>query len=285
MFGGISNIAGFFTASITIMGAVALMVANLARYMQASKYGIPVKAVSQATISDSAAVWFMLIRTIGFGVILPVFLLFTETRMPFFIIYVIIVFSIFFSQSATLIYKFPVKKEKVVNGKTYIVVIEHMYRFLAVFALVVAVAFTYFYGVFQNWFFGDNEYIANGFFGNIFFYLAVVILFVYVFIFIVKFNAGISTTLLGDKDSMIVDIDDTTYLIAMRNSHYHYILLPCELDTVVTRQYKNGSYSTRNYIRFKKGTFIIRDMSTTHGHIKRLEDYSQVDIGILKEQV
>ena len=56
IFGGISNIAGFFTASITIMGAVALMVANLARYMQASKYGIPVKAVSQATISDSAAV-------------------------------------------------------------------------------------------------------------------------------------------------------------------------------------------------------------------------------------
>ena len=53
IFSEMGNITGLVTFSITIFGALSLVIANLARYLQAQKFGIPIKMAHAASIADS----------------------------------------------------------------------------------------------------------------------------------------------------------------------------------------------------------------------------------------
>jgi len=70
----------------------------------------------------------------------------------------------------------------------------------------------------------------------------------------------------------------------MGDSAAIWILLPCELDTIVIKQYKRGTTTTRNYTRFVKGTFIIRDISTLNTSVKRMNGYTPIDMGVPEEE-
>ena len=130
----------------------------------------------------------------------------------------------------------------------------------------------------------DSGNLANGFVGHFLFYLSAFVLGLYALILAFKFFSGINRTLTGGSESMVVEIDGQKYFVAMRNSHYHWILIPCEPETIVLKHHKNGSTTERHYIRFTKGIFIIRDMSTLDAPVKRMKNHVPVDMGVPVEE-
>jgi len=283
IFGDVSSIAGFLTILVTLMGAIALLLSNLARYMQAKKFGIPIKAVSQATMGDSAAIWILLIRSLGFGFFLPVVTLYVG--WSWWVVIPVIAVSFYFALTATITIRFVSFKKKEFKGKTYVVEKENSYKYLAAVSVVASVAFLRVRSTFQYMVINDGERFAQGFIGHSLFFLGAVVMSLYVLLLAHKFYSGMDTTLFGGHESMVVEIEGQKYLVAMRNSHYHWILVPCEPDVVITKREKNGSYNSRNYIRFRKGTFLIRDMSAIDAPIKRMNYYTPVDMGVPEDEL
>ena len=275
---GASNITSLMTISVTIMGAVALLLSNLARYLQASKYGIPIKAASQATMGDSAAIWVLLIRMLGFGVLLPLFMLTVE--WPWWSVYPVIAVSFFFAISAHLLMRFLGPKKKEYKGKTYEIWVNYAYYHLAIVSAVLAVPYLRVRAVYQYVYIDGGELFSNGVGWNILFFVSAFFTGLYLLYLAYKFFWGIKVKLTGGYDSMVAEIDGQMYLVAMRSSHYYWILVPCELETVVVKQYKNGNTRTRDNILFVRERFIIKDLTTLDAPIKRMSKYGVVDMGI-----
>jgi len=283
IFGGVSNIASFMTISVTVMGAVALLLSNLARYLQAKKYGIPIKAVSQATMGDSANIWILLIRAIGFGVILPLVML--TVGWWFWIVGIIAAISFFFALSSTLVSRWVRHKKKELRGKTYIVEIEDTYKYIAALSVLFSFAYLRVRAAYQYVYIDGGTSFAEGFFGHSLFIIGIIGVGLYGLLLAYTFYSGIETTLFGGHECMVVEIEGQKYLVALRNSHYHWILVPCIPEIVVKKRHKDSRLTTENFIRFNKGTFIIRDMSTLNAPIKRMNYFKPVDIGVLEEDV
>ncbi|MCL2362138.1 MAG: hypothetical protein FWC73_10035 [Defluviitaleaceae bacterium] len=283
--GGAGNIASFMTIAVTLMGAAALLLSNLARYTQAKKYGIPIKAVSQATMGDSAAIWILLIRAVGLGVFVPLLLFNSGTSWPWWAVLPVILLSFYCALTANMTWRHITRKKKEFKGKTYIVEKDAAYMYSAGFTAMASMAYLPVRGVYQHIYIDGGERIAEGFLGHSMFFLGAIVLGLYVLILANNLYFGIQDTLLGGKESMVVEIEGQTYVVAMRNSHYHWILVPCEPDVVVLKRYKSGNYSTQAFLRFSKGKFIVRDMSTLNVPIQRLYNYSPVDMGVPEESV
>ena len=283
IFGGVSNIASFLTISVTVMGAVALLLSNLARYLQAKKYGIPIKAVSQATMGDSANIWILLIRAIGFGIIVPLVML--TLNWWFWIVWIIVAISLFFALTSKLVSRWVGHVKKEFRGKTYIIEKENTYKYLAVLSVLFALAYLQVRSAYQYMYIEGGARFAEGFFGHTRLIIVFIGVSLYTLLLIYIFYNGIESTLTGGHECMVVEIEEQKYLVALRNSHYHWILVPCIPEIVVKKKHKNGTVTTENFIRFNKGTFIIRDMSTINTPIKRMNHFKPVDIGVLEENI
>jgi len=281
--GDIGSVASFLTISVTLMGAVALLLSNLARYIQAKKFGIPIKAVSQATMGDSAAIWILLIRALGFGVFVPIVTLYLTwfwwAALP------LIAISFYFALTSTITTRFVYFKKREFRGKAYVIEKEYSHRYIAVISVFASAAFMRVRTAFQYVIINDGNQFAQGFVGHSLFWLSAILMGLYALLLAHKFYSGIGNTLFGGSESMVVEIEGQKYLVAMRNSHYHWILVPCEPDVVVTKRRKDGNYSTQNFMRFRKGIFIIRDMSTIGGSIKRMNYYTPVDMGVPEDEM
>ena len=282
IFSDVGSIASFLTISVTLMGAVALLLANFARYAQAKKYGIPVKAVSQATMGDSAAIWILLIRAIGFGVLVPIVML--NVDWPWWAVLIVGAVSFYFALTSHIEWHIFISKEKVFRGKTYYVTKDYAYLFLAILAVITAAAYLPARAAFRFVTEGGNG-TTDGFIGHFGFFVGALFVAIHVIVLVFKFYIGIKTIVYGGAESMVVEIEGQKYLVAMRNSHYHWILVPCEPHIEILKRYKNGSYRSRHYLYFIEGTFIVRDMSTIDAPIKRMMDYEPVKLGVPAEDI
>jgi len=278
--GDVSSVASFLTITVTLMGALALLLSNLARYMQAKKYGIPIKAVSQATMGDSAAIWIMLIRALGFGALMPLVML--STSWPWWVVLPVTAISFFFALSSELVSRWVSYKKKEYKGKTYRIEKEDTYKYIAVVSALLSFAYLQIRTAYQAVY--DGGRFAEGFIGHTRFFLGAFGVALYALMLAYIFYRGIVVILFGGNDSMVIEIEGQKYMAVMRNSHYHWILVPCEPDVVVRRKYKSGKASTQQFIRFKKGNFIIRDMSTIDASIKRMKNFIPVDMGVPEEE-
>jgi len=279
--GDVGSVASVLTISVTLMGAAALLLSNLARYTQAKKFGIPIKAVSQATMGDSAAIWILLIRALGFGVLIPLAMFSTSWSWWFLLPAAAI--SFFFALTSELVSRIIRTKKNVFKGKTYIVEKEGMYKYIAVISVLMSFAYWQMHSTYHVIYAGGR--FAEGFLGHTRFFLGVIGMAIYALLLAYIFYSGIKTIIFGGNESMVVVIEDQKYLVAMRNSHYHWILVPCEPDVVILKQFKKGGYRSKYVMRFEKGTFIIRDMSTINASIKRMKYYAPVDMGVPEDEL
>lgn len=282
MLGEVGTIASFLTVSVTLLGAAALFLSNLARYMQAKKYGIPIKAVSQATMGDSAHIWILLVRILGLGAFVPLILL--TVVWPWWIVLPVAAVSFFLGQPSSVLGRWRVVKRKAFKGRMYEIVSDITYRYIAVSSVICAIAYLRMHQAYHVIYASGWDNFAENILGRLTFYLAAFAIGLYALQLASKFAVGIYTTLFGGTECMVVDIDGQKYLVAMRNSHYHWILIPCEPEVVLLKTFKSGSTRTRSCIRFTKGIFIIRDMSTLESPVKRMDGYTSIDIGVPVEE-
>jgi len=70
----------------------------------------------------------------------------------------------------------------------------------------------------------------------------------------------------------------------MRNSQYHWILIPCELSESTRVINKSGRKITALYVRYEKNKFILCDMSHPPKEVRRLTGYTLVEKGVLKKK-
>ena len=286
IFSGEGSITTLVTFSLTVMGAVALFMSNTARYMQATRYGIPPKAVTQATVGDSINVWVLLIRAIGFGIIVPFIFVVSVTGQQWWfvlIVFAVIFPSVYFGLSAKTLYNNVSVKKQEFKGKTYVVTKDTTWQHTLIVAAVASLAYLPLRSSVQNVFAEDGSRFAEGIWGNILFYTCAAVMVLYVLLIIYKICIGVHSVLFGGGEYMVTETDGQKYLIAMRNNQYQWILIPCELENVVTKR-KGGGFYSKSYIKFSKGIFVVKDMSTVNSFIKHMKGYSVTDLGVPEDE-
>jgi len=269
IFGEAGNITSFITLSATILGAISLLLSNLARYMQANRYGIPIKAIYQASIGDSIGIWITLISTLGFGVFVPLF--FLNIEAGWWVIYIAIAVSFFLSQGLSKTYTITGNnKEREFNGEVFVSETDITRYFQGVISLVAGVAYMHVRNMYRHTYvIGYDTPFAEGFFAHLRLYGAFFMLAVYVLLIAATLIISIMDKLFGGREKMLTEIDGQAYLVAMRNSQYHWVLIPCELTNVVYKKLKSGGVLGNSYIRFERGKFLICDMSHPPKEIRR----------------
>ena len=282
-FSEVGNITSFVTLSATVLGAFSLLLSNLARYFQANKFGIPIKAIQQANVGDSIGIWITLVGTLGLGVFVPILLLNVEAGWWF--VYITMIVSCFFGLFISKCYVIAGKdKEKEFNGEVFVHETDVTELRLATISPIFAVAYMHVRSMFYHvYIVGCDTAFAEGFFAYLRLYASFFALGVYALMIIFPLFFNIKDKLSGGREKMVTEIDGQTYLVAMRNSQYHWILIPCEPCEVVYKKLKSGGRIGSQYIRFEKGKFIICDMSHPPKEIRRLMDYNLVEKGVLKK--
>jgi len=282
IFSEASTITSFVSLSVTILGAFSLLLSNLARYRQAGKLGIPIRAIYQASIGDSIGIWITLLSTLGLGVFIPVY--FLGVTAPWWVLFVVVAVSCFLAQALSKTYIIAGKdKEKIFDGKTYVSQTDRTWITYTVIALLTALAYLHIHNYYQTLQFVRLYEVQISFFRSYFIllYIAFFMLGIYALFILSALVINILDKLSGGREKMVTEIDGKTYLVAMRNSQYHWVLVPCEFSTVeYTKAIGRISIS---YARFEKGKFIICDMSNPPREIKRLLGYNLIDKGTLKE--
>jgi len=276
---GASSITSFITLSTTVLGVFALLLSNLARYFQANKFGIPIKAIHQASVGDSIGIWITLVGSLGFGIFIP-FLLF-NAELNWWIIYAAMIITCFFGILISKCYVIGGKKEKRYNGQVFVYETDKTALSLAYLSPAFALGLMHLRSMYRHAYVSLYETaFAEGFFRNVLMYSAFIVAGIYILMLIPPLIYTIKEKLFGGMEKMVTEIDGKTYLVAMRNSQYAWILIHCELIEV---KYDKMKISTL-YVRFEKGKFIICDMSHPPREVKRLKNYGLMEKGVLKKE-
>ena len=254
LFTDFSSITGFVALAATVLGAISLFLSNIARYTQARKYGIPIKALHQANVADSANVWVTLIGVLGFGVIIPVMLLGIDANSWLLGIVIVV------GQFLAFIFTKSARRTTVEHKGKFIPL---TYIGFALFPILSALGYVRLYSQFPS------------FTLSVLTILAVVGVGLYLYALGVHFVAGLSSILFGSKGGlMTVEVDGQLHLIVARSSSYHWIMLPCEyVDYKRTVKRKNGknTVTVASYLVFERGKFIVRDLTEFAGYIMQVE--------------
>jgi len=271
------GVISFMTFSATALGGVSLLLSNFARYFQARKFGIPIKALHQANISDSMGIWITLLGALGFGIFVPLLLLYAQWgRWP---VYVAMVAALFVGLSMGGGYTIRgKKKETEFNGKVFLHDTDATWMFHLVVSLLIPFAYLRVRNVYRY----D---LAEGFFHSATFYFALFWVIFYVIALLLPLFFNLRDKLFGGE-KMITEIDGALYLVAMRSSQYHWLLVPCEILTKSYTVNENAAISgtiSSTYVGFEKNTFIVRDLSGDALEIKRLVNCTLIEKGELKE--
>ncbi|MCL2407565.1 MAG: hypothetical protein FWC95_06510 [Defluviitaleaceae bacterium] len=267
IFSDFSSVAGFVTLTITIFGVISVLLSNMARYTQCGKYGIPVKAALQMNIADSMNVWITLIGSAGLGIVLPVALLGMDISgwviVP--IITIMGVIAFIFTKS----------------GIRFSIIGEHSSNLIVFFQSSLIFAFSYLriHGLVSSQSTGIVSY-GGGFFSLLLTIIACLGLLFHFTILFIFFKSGLTRMLYGSKGGlMTVDIDGQTHLIIMKNSSYHWILLPCTVKYFSSRKKTFFIDVTRKgrYIVFTRGKFIVRELSSLSEYISHNDSAHVID--------
>jgi len=284
VFSEVSNITSFMTLSITILGAFSLLLSNFARYVQANKFGIPIKAMYQASMGDSIGIWITLVGTFGFGVFVPFLLLYANVN--WWVIYAAMTASCFLALVISKCYIISGKdKERKFDGVVFVTETDITWRCLAVLSPIYAIAYMRVRNMYNHVYIeGYETAFAEGFFANLWLYAAFFGLGVYALMIILPLIHNVKEKLFGGLEKMVTEIDGQLYLVAMRNSQYHWILIPCVISKVEYMKTKSGGSIGTNYMRFEKGKFLLCDMSHPPMEIKRLIGYTLIEKGVPKKE-
>jgi len=272
------NIATSITLGITLVTSASLLLVNIARYFQAKKYGIPIKMISPATLPDSLDVWVIVLSLFGFGLILPSFVANQEINI------FAAIFIIFISCFANLVlikgkahYKHYHKTGRYTELE---ISLSDTLRGTAITSLFIA--FLFLYVGYAN----RNMIVEHDFIGNAFFYVvyraALILLLIYRILIAISFVICILAKIYGNKDTMTIDIDGHSYLLATQHSQFQWILVSCVLEKNETA---NGSFD--DIVVFTKGRFIIRDMSSLDASHKIIcrEGYALLGVAPQEEKI
>lgn len=258
VFSEMGNITSFVTLAVTILGAVSLLLSNFARYVQAKRYGLPIKAVHQASVADSADLWIILMGAFGFGFFVPIALLNVDIPWP--LLFIAVTFSCFFSLRLT-------KNINIIlnyNGKR----IDQAVVYIALASLVASAFYLRLHDAYYNFFISEVEN-TGGLWLSI---IAAAVFGAYFCVLIYALQRKIRNRLLGLQLVLTTEIDGQTYLVAMRHNQYQWFLVPCEIEHYQSEPRKTNfgkttSYTTSDNIIFTPGESIIRDMSTLEGKL------------------
>ena len=211
---GLDVLTGNITALIMLLTLVSLLLANLARMIQASHLGIPLKVVQQATIPDSLDIWIVLVSMLGLCLFAH-WLLMTSTLAPWIIVPVTFV-CVFFGGISV------VAKDTLTQTNTKTKVTKHItYRFIAQAALGTAV----FSAVINFIRALDNPALPLRML------LWVSFFFIALHVALVGYTlyGALFRRLSGRKDLMTVVIDGQEHLLVMKHSPTQWIVLPATI--------------------------------------------------------
>ena len=275
VFSEISALTGFITFAVTILGAVSLFLANMGRYFQAKKFGIPAKAVHQANISDSADLWIALAGALGLGFFVPIAMLSLDMAWWQLFTMAFLTFKLgLLSTKST--FSIRTKRLKKRAEHEYYVFKDISLLILLVIALAAAFAYVRLHGVYNDIFVSETG-SPDGFFAN--FRLGIAI-------FICGFNSILLLSLLcshvygrmfGNDEVMTTVVEGETYLIAMRHNQYQWVLIRCDFEEYVVEKRKIDFPVKK--ILFIKGVFIMRDLSTLDEPITHHKGFSVAERG------
>ena len=264
----IGSLAGFITLAITILGAISLFVANMGRYIQAKKYGIPIRAVHQANISDSADLWIALAGVAGFGVFAPVIMLEMEMAwwVRFIAAFIAFTLGLVSTKSNTIIGSDRTVKR---DGKEYIVRRDVSLILFSAVAILTATAYMRLH----------NVYIIDGggtgFFATAGTVVAMIQTGIYILLLGLLLLLTIRRRMFGSGDVMLTEIEGQTYLVAMRHSTEKWILVPCDAEIKI-KQLTGTAQSEYKYIYFEKSRFIMRYLAALDAPIRYETGFDQV---------
>ena len=196
-----SSVTSFVALSATVLGAVSLFLSNIARYTQAQKYGIPIKAMHQANIADSANVWVTLIGVFGFGAIIPVVLLGIDANSW--------LLGIVVAAGQFLAFIFT-KSTRRISTKLKGKQVNLTYFAFVLFSILSALGYVRLHGLFPFFTFSFLTVMAF------------VLVALHLYALGVYFINGLSSILFGSKGGlMTVEVDGHLHLIVARSSAYH----------------------------------------------------------------
>lgn len=281
LFADFGNIAGIVTLVATILGAVSLFIVNMGRFYQARKFGIPLRYVHQVNISESIELWIALMGTLGFGILVPIFILIADWQwwgvLP-------VVFASYFmacvmTKSGTAFHQGK-KVER--DGKQYSVsydVTIFMYANRSIYASLTYLRIRNLYTAFIL-----EEAIGGGLFNQLVSILAVILLLYFYFRLLGQLKSNTIDRLLGNQESISTEIDGKKYFVAMRHNQYQWFLMEYYLETgwkrfrIGTAKYRLYQSNTYYSIaKFTKSNFIIKDLTELEGQLKQLSVDKFVD--------
>ncbi|MCL2363486.1 MAG: hypothetical protein FWC71_02355 [Defluviitaleaceae bacterium] len=241
----------FITANITtiilFLTLLSLTLANVARYAQAKKYGIPLKMIHQVSIPDSFDIWITLICVLGFGIVVP-WAMQSAAVYPWLAISIITASCLLGSLASPFVAGATLKDKQ---GN-----IVRVINFKWIICALGILAFIYLH------FLPTND---PHLFIRILAIVARILRGLYVFIFALSLITDIVRKIFGAKDILTVQINEDLYLIAMRHVHNFWVLIPCTM----TKDYPRGNITLGgkkeedkvDVITYIKGDFIVRDIS------------------------
>ena len=258
----ISSLTGIATISTMLLGAISLFIANMGRYIQAKTFGIPIRAIHQANISDSADLWVALVGTFGFSIFIPVIMLGIDVFwwIRFLIVIISFVLGLFSTKS---LLRVRTGKKEIKDGKEYYVTKDFPVLFITIISVIAAGAYLRIFYMYQTYMIYGSFNRFGGFFEGFVSVTSAVVLGIYIIIVFSLLVLNVLTRMFGSRDIMTVSIDGQNYLITMRHSFEKWILHPC--DVVNYNEYykkDNSLYEDVKIILYEKGNFMIRDLST-----------------------
>lgn len=270
LFGEMGNIASFVTIAVTILGAASLMLANAARYFQAKKYGIPIKAVHQANIADSADLWVTFIVTIGLGFFIPAFLL--NVNLPWPALVGLVSLCFFFALLSTKTFNTIISDD---------IKLDISIIYCAVVAVGAAFAYRQFHGIHYNLLISEIEIeISAGVFSISFAAFRII---VYISLLGLMLFVKVRDRLFGGRKNVTTIIGGQLYMAAMRHNQYQWILMPVEVDEGHRRMKRFPTVTVGfSYLKFTRGLFVVRDLSTLPGELTTMFGPRPIDKTVAK---
>jgi len=257
----INNLTGIATISTMILGAISLFIANMGRFIQAKKFGIPVRAIHQANISDSADLWVALVGTLGFGIFIPIIMLNLDVSwwLRLLVVFIAFVLGLFSTKS---LLRIKTSKKVIRDGKEYAVTKDFPILLISCVAFITAAAYMRLQYIYNHEFTTGGRIIGD-FFPSLLNIVAIIIQGSYVLCLLLLLILNILTRMTGSRDIMTTSIKDQNYLITMRHNLDKWILQPCDILDYETYFNKESSvHDDVKIILFEKGVFIIKDLST-----------------------
>jgi len=254
------------TTIVMILTFASLLLANVARFVQAKNYGIPLKMVNYAGIPDSMEIWITLLSIFGFGLALPWLML--SAQVHSLIVFPVVFFSCWAGVASTGV---RISTDKVNDDDGSVETINNSWKFFLFSATLNAIAFTYLHLIAQTDVSGIGVLVVfarikQGF----------LVLFI-----ILGTVRTMYRKIVGSQDLMTVEIDSQLYLIAMKHVLNFWVLIPCTVEKIEPKgnitishnkkklteeekkkaDVKSRELNLEDAIKFTRGKFIVRDIS------------------------